>query len=295
MLLVISPVVQPTAKSLVLDLLSSLKGEAAPVSALVRAAELFGIAGNAVRVALARLCSSGMVERDTRGHYRLGARAEAVNRQIVSWRSTELHMAGWSGEWVGVHGSATGPGTQRDRRIRARALRLMGFRTLEPGLEVRPDNLVGGVCATRDRLQTLGLPPSATVFGIRALDPSADRTARGLWEADALRASYLELAARLEASFTRLPELPRDAAMRESFLLGGEAIQRIALDPLLPDAICPSRERMALIASMRRYDRRGRRCWLGWLGENAVPERSPADVRGLGVAESVFRAAEGGT
>jgi phenylacetic acid degradation operon negative regulatory protein len=287
--------VQPTAKSLILDLLSSLKRGAAPVSALIRAAELFDIGGNSLRVALARLCAAGLVESDARGCYRLGARAEAVNRQIVSWRGPSSRLRGWSGGWIGAHSVASRSGSPRDRRVHGRALRLMGFRTLEPGLEVRPDNLVGGVAAAREQLAGLGLAESATIFGLGSLDDSIDRLARSLWDTQALCAGYREFRARLEASFVRLPELPRDNAMRESFVLGGEAIRRIALDPLLPDGICPQAERKALIASMRRYDRLGRRCWLGWLGEDSLPERIPADVHGLGAAESVFRAAEGGS
>jgi phenylacetic acid degradation operon negative regulatory protein len=287
--------VQPTAKSLILDLLSSLKRGAAPVSALIRAAELFDIGGNSLRVALARLCAAGLVESDARGCYRLGARAEAVNRQIVSWRGPSSRLRGWSGGWIGAHSVASRSGSPRDRRVHGRALRLMGFRTLEPGLEVRPDNLVGGVAAAREQLAGLGLAESATIFGLGSLDDSIDRLARSLWDTQALCAGYREFRARLEASFVRLPELPRDNAMRESFVLGGEAIRRIALDPLLPDGICPQAERKALIASMRRYDRLGRRCWLGWLGEDSLPERIPADVHGLGAAESVFRASEGGS
>ena len=55
--------------------------------------------------------------------------------------------------------------------------------------------------------------------------------------------------------------------MAESFLVGGVAIRRLVLDPLLPDEIVPSAERHRLIESMRRYDRLGREIWSGWLGE----------------------------
>ena len=72
----------PTARSLILDLLSTLRRGAAPVRALVAAAGLFGIGENSLRVALARLLAAGMVERDARGQYRLGpgARAARVTR-----------------------------------------------------------------------------------------------------------------------------------------------------------------------------------------------------------------------
>src|SRR3990172_10296135 len=72
--------VRPTARSFVLDLLSTLKRGAMPVRAVVAAAEGFGIAGNSIRVALARLLAAGRIERDERRCYRLGAGAEPMRR-----------------------------------------------------------------------------------------------------------------------------------------------------------------------------------------------------------------------
>ena len=117
-----------------------------------------------------------------------------------------------------------------------------------------------------------------------ALDAAAERTARGLWDVAVLEASYEATRARLEASAARLPTLSREAAMAESFRLGGEAVRRIVLDPLLPHPIVDVDARRALVDEMRRYDRIGRDCWKGWTGESVELENSPADVGGLGVA-----------
>jgi phenylacetic acid degradation operon negative regulatory protein len=82
--------------------------------------------------------------------------------------------------------------------------------------------------------------------------------------------------------------------MVESFTLGGDAIRRLVLDPLLPEPIVPARERRVLIAAARRYDALGRRVWAGWLGEAAEhAEASPAGVHGLAAAGEVLRAAGG--
>src|SRR5262249_42721908 len=51
-------VVQPTAKSLILDLLSTIGERSMPVRALVAAADLFAIEENSLRVALARLLAA---------------------------------------------------------------------------------------------------------------------------------------------------------------------------------------------------------------------------------------------
>src|SRR5258706_14729642 len=92
----------PTAKSLILDLLSTLKGRSMPVRALVVGAELFQIEENSLRVALARLLAEGTIERDERGEYRMGAAAQAVQQEVVSWRRLEERLLPWNGGWIGV-------------------------------------------------------------------------------------------------------------------------------------------------------------------------------------------------
>jgi phenylacetic acid degradation operon negative regulatory protein len=286
--------VEPTPKSLILDLLSTLGRGSAPVRALVTSGRLFGIAENSLRVALTRLLAEGLIERDARGQYRLGPRTAGVTRHIRSWRDIEQRLGSWGGAWVAVHSRRLGGATPRQRRQRVRALRLLGFRSLEAGLELRPDNLEGGVDAVRDRLAALGLDASAPVFGLTQLDARNEARARGLWDAAALVDGYRETRARLETSAARLPDLPRDAAMAESFQLGGAAIRQLVLDPLLPEPIVPRAERRQLLEALRRYDRLGRRIWAGWLGADADdPVQCPAGVRGAGPAADVFESVGG--
>jgi phenylacetic acid degradation operon negative regulatory protein len=270
--------VRPTAKSLILDLLATLRRGAMPVRALVAAGRLFDVSENGMRVALARLLAAGLVERDERGAYRPGAGASAIGRQIARWRGAETEVRAWDGGWVGMLGPV-------DRRA-TRALRFLAFRMLAPGLRVRPDNLVGGVAAVRDRLRALGLPPHVVVAGIRDLDPATDARARTLWDTAALRAGYREARAALAESEKRLARLSVADAMAESFLLGGRGIRQLVLDPLLPEPLIPGVERAALVEAMRRYDRVGRACWAGFMREfGVVPEaRAPVDVR---IAEAV--------
>lgn len=279
-----------TAKGLTLDLLSTCGRNAAPVSALIGAAALFGIADNALRVALARLLAEGLVVRNERGRYRLGPAALGVKQQIVGWRSIEQRVRPWSGDWIGVHSGAARSSAQRAGRAeskRRRPLRLLGFRTLSPGLEIRPDNLVGGVSFVRARLADLGLGVAIgtepIVFGMTSLDGDAESIARKLWDTERLLGDYLELTARLERSAARLATLPPAAAMRESFELGGEAIRQLVVDPLLPDQIAPENARRALLEAMRHYDLLGRRCWASWLGGESEPEQLPAGVRAAGI------------
>jgi phenylacetic acid degradation operon negative regulatory protein len=269
----------PTPRSLILDLLSTLSQGTMPVAALVEAAALFDLAPGTIRVALARLLASGQVERDVRGRYRLGAAAAPVQSVVQGWRGLEGRSVPWDGSWWAVHDTGVGRRGPQARR-HERALRLLGFRSLRPGLAVRPANLRGGCAALRDELHALGLAPHALVFRLHELDPASEERARGLYDAPALRKVYRDSLAELEASSARLGELSEPDAMRESFLVGGRAIQRLAQDPVLPPEICDPRERDAVARALRDYDRRGRTCWSGLLARYDVPHRrAPADTR----------------
>lgn len=275
-----------------LDLLSTLRRGAMPVRALVEAAALFGIESNSLRVALARLRTSGLVERDERGRYRLGAAASKIDARVAGWRHLEDRMRRWDGGWIGVHGAEV-VGANGMRRRGERALRFLGFRALAPGLAVRPDNLAGGVGATRAALHGLGLAEGALVFALRELDPAATARAQRLWDVPALRRALRASRTSLEKSARRLPRLATEDAMRESFLQGGQALRLLALDPLLPPEIQPGDEREALAAAMNRYDRLGRTAWAGFLERYGVlPARSAHDVRMIDAATTL--AAAGG-
>lgn len=271
----------PTARSLILDLLSTLRRGTMPVSALVEAGELFGIAGNSTRVALARLRAAGQVERDERGRYRLGAVASPVAARVGSWRRIAERSRSWNGGWIGVHTSSPEPGlARRQRRRRTRALELLGLQPLQQPLHVRPDNLRGGIEALRTELFALGLPQADLVFEIRSLDALSEARARRLWDVEALHAGYRAMRAQIRASSGRLSRMPPDEAMVESFMIGGAVLRQLAFDPLLPDAIASEAERTALVEAMRGYDRLGRALWAEFLARYDVPHlHAPVDTR----------------
>jgi phenylacetic acid degradation operon negative regulatory protein len=274
------PGVPPSARSLVLDLLATVRRGSVPVRALVEAGALFGLRENGIRVALARLLAEGAVLREGPGRYRLAG--SALGDWVRSWRDLERRLRRWSGGWVGVGAAGLAGESARERRERARALRLLGFRPFAPGLDLRPDNRAGGVAALRLELVGLGLEPEAPVFAVRELSPRDERRARSLWDVPALLAGYRATRAALESSAARLPRLAPEAARVESFELGGAAIRQLLLDPLLPEPIAPEAERQALLEALRRYDALGRRAWRGWLGpgSGAEPAGVPAAVSG---------------
>ncbi len=277
---------KPSPKSLIVDLLSTLprsRRGSMPVRALVASGRGFGIAENSVRVALARLHAAGTVDRDERGRYRLGARMEAMRREVASWKTRHEDVRDWNDRgWIGLITKGTERLSRRVASRRERARFLLGFRALEPHLHVRPDNLAGGVERARDRLHALdpSLQEGSLVVGLAQLDTETEQRAIGLWDPAEAVAAYGRSRRRLADSEANLSALSAEEAMVETFLVGGEVLRQVALDPLLPEEIVPARSREDLVAAMRHYDKLGRRCWAGFLERFDVPHmRTPTDMR----------------
>lgn len=274
----------PTARSLILDLLSTLRRGTMPVRALLEAGALLGIEENNLRVSLARLYASRRIERDARGRYRLGPAVAAISHQLRSWRDLGTQQRAWRGDWIAVHCARLGRGPARRRR--EHALEMQGFRELEAGLSLRPDNLRGGLANTREQLVSLARGALAQdcalgrVFLIRDLDPTSDLEARGLWDADRLVREALSSREELHESEARLARLPNDEAMVESFLVGGRVLRQLVRHPMLPRELLDPAPLDNLLEAMKQYDALGRACWARFLARHDVPHRAlPLDSR----------------
>lgn len=265
---------KPRPKSVVLDVLSTLKGRSAPVRLLVAVAEIFDIDSNATRVAITRLLACGLIERDERGAYRTGSAAAPILHRLGSWRSIEKRTRPWKGGWIGATPDANGC-TKDERTLSIRALSFLGMRKFAPGLWIRPDNLEGGLPACREALHALRLPAGCPVFALSDFDNASEKRARSLWNPAEIIDLYRGLTKELEQSASRLPRMDESSAMAECFLLGGEAIRRIVLDPLLPGAIVATDERDNLIRAMQAYDQVGRKCWKPFLDRYGVLVSEP--------------------
>lgn len=244
-----------------------------PVQILIRAAGLFEIDENRTRVALHRLRTKGLIDSHERGTYRV-AGISAVNAEASGWRNALGRLRPWSGEWIGVH---TAPLPRADKTVarrRDRATRIVGLRELQPGLLVRPDNLGGGVEATRRRLAALGLESEAAVFRLDSLGP-LDAVARSLWDDLTLDARYREHIDRLEDVTVRLKSQSVDEAARQTFIVGGRAIQDIVMDPLLPEPLVDPGLRERFVRTMSTFDELGRETWSRALGTDLTLWQAP--------------------
>ena len=178
-----------SAKAVILELLAagpSIYDKSIPVRLLVRAASVFDIAENSVRVAVVRLCAEGLLESPERGRYCLGPAAEAVTTKIRGWQTIRDRIGRWDGGWIGVF---TADQSRTDRsalRKRLQALKLHGFQPLRPGFHIRPSNLNTPLAELRAALNRLGLEDNSPVFNITKLDTAEDAQARQLWDTESI-------------------------------------------------------------------------------------------------------------
>lgn len=248
-------------KHLILDLLLALDGRPLAVRHAIRVCAVFGISANSLRVTLARLLAQGLIQTVERGAYCLGPAGVGLAEDVSTWRSVQQRLRPWQGAYVAVHCGALGRSDRAALRQRERALQMLGFCELDPGLYVRPDNLEPGVDGLRLRLHRLGLDDAAAVFQAQHFDAGRQARIRQLWSGDALTQAYRAQRHLLDDWLQGSANLALDVALRESFALGGQAIRQIVFDPLLPEPFVDVAERSAFIAAVHRFDAAGRATW----------------------------------
>lgn len=269
-----------TPRSLVLDLLRvTPEPGAVPVRSLVEVAALFGLSGSAVRVAIARLVQSGLLESDERGCYRLAPNTERVNRWVEDWRLGDARVRPWKGAYLAVAGLKSADRTAVRRSLRA--LGRLGFARGLGSIFIRPDNFAEPLEATRRLLDDFGLQPSAELFVASDFSPElSERFEHTLWPTKKLAERHRRASAELQRSEKRLPKLEPAEAVVESFLFGGNTIRTLALDPLLPEAIMPGAERRELTERMLAYDREGRAIWQSFVDAQLLSKPVPQEKGG---------------
>lgn len=260
---------RPSGPDLMLDLLMA-RGQALPASALLRAGALLGLGETTVRVSLTRLVAQGKIARHGRGSYQAQAQGPSLSRTVDGWRLRESRRTPWQGRWLAVHDAAVPRSDKTRWRHHQLALGLRGFAMLEQGLLVRPDNLAGGLAVQREELHALGLSGSALMFLAQDFDEATLARARALWDVRALQSAHRHWLGVVQASHARLDGMPLPSALRESLLLGRQAIAHLLRDPLLPEELMPSNARKALHQALRTYQDKALELWLRWLQDGGA-------------------------
>lgn len=249
------------ARHLILDVMLATEQHALSAREAILACRIFDISENSVRVALVRLSAEGLIEGAGRGSYRLAPAAMDLAGDVATWRQAEQRLRPWDGDWLVVFSAALGRSDRTALSRRERALQMLGFRELEKGLHVRPNNIEADIGAVRQRLHTLGLEADATVFTARDWSAEREQAIRQLWDGKALNQQYRQLREQLLAWMQRAGDLEPEVAARECFLLGGKAIRQVVFDPLLPEPLVDAQARQAFVQTVREYDQLGHGIW----------------------------------
>ena len=200
-----------------------------------------------------------------------------MNSPDPTRRLGEARIRPWDGaSWLLVH-TPTADNPQRDW-----ALDAMGFRPISDGLWARPSNLTSDPDQVESRLTALGLEPGAVIIRDAGLAEPWPTRWREQFDVAGLLARYEECRQQLDDSLAHLDNLRHDEALKESFRLGGAAVQMLAKDPLLPEQWIDTRPRRELWRRMLTYDQKGREIW-GRRGTDR-PEIMPTPQHQVAVA-----------
>jgi phenylacetic acid degradation operon negative regulatory protein len=256
----------------VIDFLSNRYPREMSVQEIAGVGIVLGFSEQSLRMALTRLVEQAVAANTGRGRYRLSPSGETMRLEVRKWRHLDELARPWSGAWIGVFDASVPRSDRAALRRHERAMRLRGFRELQSGLWIRPANLRDSVDELREHLRALGLHPAALVVGLQDLDDDARAKATGLWDTDAMLATYRALTDELITSRGKLERIALDTAAAESMVLGRDVIRHINLDPVLPEELMPNRALATLVRTMTEYDQQARQIWRRFMRAHAPRE-----------------------
>ena len=259
------------AKRLILGLLLAAEGTPLSAREAILACGLFGISEGNARVVLLRLSAEGSIAAVDRGLYQLSGSAHDLADEVSQWRVADRRLREWSGGYVVVHEGQLRRSDRNAVQQRERTLQMFGFRQLDDGLYIRPDNIEADIEALRERLFLRGLESGAAIYAASNFDSERAARIAKLWDCKALNRTYRTQRKQLEDWMARAASLEPDVAMRESFLLGGQAIRHVVFDPLLPEPMVDVEARAAFIDTVRRYDKAGQKIWRQFRAMPSLP------------------------
>ena len=258
----------PTAKRLVLSLLSAPALEQVGIGLLVKWGELFAIDAATMRVTVGRLVRQRLLSSPERGVYRIGPEGKLIAETARDWVNAETRIGPWRGEWLLIHCAHLGRANRSALRARERAFRLTGLSEFVSGLWLRPANLSEPVAATRARLVELGLEAEAILALATEIPGVGEKELFELWPRKQIEAAYRQHLAAMKTSTRNLKKLSLAQAAKETIEVGEAVIRQINGDPLLPDSMIDGRARRDMISQMIRYDEIGREIWRRFIDES---------------------------
>lgn len=222
-----------TARSVLASALLGAPNGRLPVSHLVQAGRLLGIADGAVRTSLSRMVANAELS-TADGVYELSGPLSERQHDVDGAVRPRAPDTNWDGTWeIAVVRSGSRSAVQR-HQLRTAAARLR-LGALRDGSWARPSNLDRErQPAARSIVEQRCLTFNGAIADVRPAD--VEQTF-GLidWAVAARRIDEA-----IEAEFAVLISQPGSAQMRDRFLLLIAAARHLRADPMLPDPLLPS-------------------------------------------------------
>ena len=249
------------ARDLIVDLLLGLQGRAIYIKHIIIAAKLFKINENSIRVAVMRLSNDGVIEAIERGVYQFTLQAHEWADVMLNRKQGIKQTKAWTQQYLAVYTGALGRVDRSALHRRERALKHFGFKELEQGIYIRPDNLALSFDDLFAQLQASGLEPNAKMSLISHWDATTLTQIPNLWPTQQLNQNYVKYSQMIQQWLVTVEQLSLDDAAKESLVLGRQTIAQLMNDPLLPQGFVDVQLREQFALSVLQLDQMGLALW----------------------------------
>ena len=249
------------AKSFIIDLFLASGGQTLSIKQLVNAAHILEISENNTRVAVTRLCSENMIESVSRGHYKLSTNAETRGSIILHREQALQSTDEWNQHYIAVLTTHLGRTDRTALSHREKILKHAGFRELETGFFIRPDNLTLDLNTLAEKLTLQGLEENAKFMQISQFAAITEKQIQTLWDTEKLNQRYEKYSQQIKRWLTHYQAMDLVELARESFLLGRETVALMLKDPLLPAPWVNTALRTEFFNAVIQLDQIGHQTW----------------------------------
>ncbi len=253
--------IKMNARDLIVDLLLGSQGRAISIKQIIIAAKLFEISENSIRVAVTRLSSEGVIEAIERGVYQFTHRSHEWADVMLNRKRGIKHTKVWNHQYLAVFTGGLGRVDRTALHRRERVLKHFGFKELEQGIFIRPDNLAIEFDDLIIELRNSGLEENARVCQINHFDAHTASSIPSLWPTEILNQSYKKYSQVIQEWLLNVQQLDLEEATKESLLLGRQTISLLMNDPLLPEDFVDVAGRNQFAASVQQLDQTGLALW----------------------------------
>ncbi|MFW1762476.1 PaaX family transcriptional regulator C-terminal domain-containing protein [Acinetobacter calcoaceticus] len=249
------------ARHLIIDLFLSSAYPQLTIKQILIAGKLFNMSDNGIRVATTRLLNEGMIESVERGIYQLSPSTKEWAKIILNRKNGIKQTKEWQQHYLAVFTGTLGRIDRTALKKRERALRQFGFKELETGIYIRPDNLAYSFEKTCEELVLAGLEIEAKICVIQQFDSKSLQLIASLWDTQQLELNYKNYSQDIQKWLLKYEKLPLNDAAAQALLLGRETITLLMNDPLLPSPFVNEHARNQFAQNVQQLDSIGQKLW----------------------------------